>query len=269
MVQHAKLNKIPIVSLYDDILSYQTFADSNLDEGLCFAVGSKLTGIEEFKIDSQVEVATNILAIFGTDTVQGKFTTQLYLREALRSHLKVGHWATEPTGTLLGADIGYARTYLDLPEQSIQAYEKLLVSEFAKKYDLLITGGQNSMVYLPPGGSIEQNVSTSIYRTFVPRYVVLTVAVDTPLDRVQESIDYLQQLAQEQNAKTTVLALAMMTGRKIRGSRWTETYFSDVEQENIQQAKMIFKNEFGLPTCIVPDEVDKLAELVSQEVMTP
>lgn len=263
LMQRAVKEDLPVLSLYDDILDYEIFDGLTINPDNFYCVGR--ADIKAPPCEPLPE-ARNVLAVFGTDTVQGKFTTQLYLREALKKHLRVSHWATEPTGTLLGADIGYSRYHEELSDQQQLDCERDTLKQLAASSDLLITGGQNSIIFTPPESTREENSSTRIFNSFLPRYVVLTVAVDTATKLVEESIAYIAKLAQQQGIETQVIALAMMEGRKIHGGRWTETYFSSVDQDTIATAKNRMKEKFNLPLYIIPQEADDLALQIAQLV---
>lgn len=265
LMRRAVAEKMPVVSLYDDILEFDVFPQLNVDASHFYCIGlSPDDTAAHTPVNPAGEPrAENILAVFGTDTVQGKFTTQLYLREALKKHLRVAHWATEPTGTLLGADIGYSRSYNGLSEQDRFDYETSQIKQLAANHDLVITGGQNSIIFTMPDLPREQNASTFIFNTFLPRYLVLTVAVDTPVKLVEESIAYIDELAAAHKITTQVIALAMMEGRKMHGSRWTDTYFSAVDEEVITTAKKRMKEKFDLPLYVIPAETDALAAQIT------
>jgi 1,4-alpha-glucan branching enzyme len=263
IMQYAVRKKIPVLSLYDDVLQYDVFGWENVDETLFYRIGlPPQETIPEITSNPQ-EAPKNILAVFGTDTVQGKFTTQLYLREALKKHMRIAHWATEPTGCLLGAEVGYSRTDESITAKDRLALERASIKELSESYDLVITGGQNSIVFAAPGGSKEDNVSTLIFDTLLPRYAVLTVSVDTAIKQIQDSIAYVAELAEKYQIKTHVIALAMMGGRKIRGSRWTETYFAPVDTATVVTARKKLQDVFGLPLYLIPDEVDGLAKQIA------
>lgn len=262
LMRYAVNRKIQVLSLYDDALHYDVFEGGNVNEGNFYRIGlPRQAHIPDKK--SPQNSPENVLAVFGTDTVQGKFTTQLYLREALKKHVRVAHWATEPTGCLLGADIGYSRTDDALTAEQRLVIERESIKELAQGCDLVITGGQNSIVYAASDSEKEDNVSTVIFDTHLPRYVVLTVSVDTAVKQIEESIAYVAQLAVKNQISSRVVALAMMGGRKIRGSRWTETYFAPVDAATIATARKKLHDVFGLPLYVIPDEIDDLAKQVA------
>ncbi|QRK07403.1 DUF1611 domain-containing protein [Archangium violaceum] len=260
LLEVATRRKLPVVSLYDDILYYDLFDGLDVDPALFYRVAVP----EQDALASQAPVdyrPRNLLGVFGTDTVQGKFTTQLYLREALARHVRVRHHSTEPTGILLGADTGYSRVLRVEPAQRL-AFERRLMSELAEGCELVITGGQNGLLYTPPGGDRRANASTLIYETFLPRLVVLTVSVDTQAEDVLATREYLETLAREHGVPCTVVGLAMMGGRKLHGSRWTETWFLGVRDEVLEGARHRLEQHTGLRVHAIPEEADALARAV-------
>jgi len=263
LMKYALENDIPVVSLYDDVLLYDVFDDRAINPDNFYRIGLSRPEMIPEVIPTPQECAKNVLGVFGTDTVQGKFTTQLYLREELKKLVKVAHWATEPTGSLLGADIGYSRVENDFSDDQRLAFERSALKDLADSCDVVITGGQNSIIFAPPGARREDNSSTFIYDTMLPRYIVLTVSVDTPLNLVEDSIAYIAELAAKYGIESEVIALAMMGGRKIHGGRWTETYFSNVDNVTVETAKQKLNESFGLPLFLVPQETAALAETVA------
>ena len=260
LLEVATRRGLPVVSLYDDILYYDLFDGLEPDPALFWRVAVP----EEDALARPGPEAygpRNVLGVFGTDTVQGKFTTQVYLREALAKHVNVRHHATEPTGILLGADSGYSRVLRVDPSQRL-SFERRLMTELAQGCDLVITGGQNGLLYSPPGQDRRDNASTLIYETFLPRLVVLTVSVDTKPEDVLATRDYLETLAREHGVPCTVVGLAMMGGRKLLGSRWTETWFLGVRDEVLEGARRRMQEHTGLRVHAIPEEVDALAQSV-------
>jgi 1,4-alpha-glucan branching enzyme len=254
---------LPVVSLYDDILAYDLI-EGPFDPALFHrvAVDDPLTLP---RVEPSRYRQGELLAVFGTDTVQGKFTTQLYLREALAPLLDVKHHATEPTGILLGADSAFSRL-LNLDEAERLARERGLMQELLASADLVLTGGQNSLVFHPPGSDRSANASTLIFNTFWPRWVVLTASVDSDLDAIAEAFAYLEELAAQNQCQVTVLAFAMLAGRKLQGGRWTETYFLEVAEEQVETTRARLEARFGLPVFLLPDESASLAREIHDGV---
>lgn len=263
IMNRAMKEKLPVISLYDDVLKYADIFDGKEDKSNFYRVSVENYEVSQADIDKyRAFKPQKTLCIFGTDSVQGKFTTQIYLREALKDKLNhVAHFATEPTGALLNADLGFSRMAEEGMEIRFTVHRKLQ-DELEQQSDLMITGGQNSMVYDPPGGTYRGNASTLIFSEFLPNYVILTAAVDTPLETISKSLAYIEELAAENDITTKVIAFAIMGGRKLQGSRWTETYFMDVRGNKIEYAKKSIAALTGIPIFSVPDEIDLLAEKV-------
>lgn len=266
LVAEAIKRGIPVISLYDDVLEYDV-VPQGYDASQFFIVGVPGECIAKRHGLPEGEAAPHVLAVMGTDSVQGKFTTQLALREALKSRLKVAHWSTEPTGILLGAELGYSRIYGDASQDEEREYVRCKLRALAQEYDVIITGGQNSMIFEPPGKNKENNASTHIFKRFLPNKVVLTVSVDTPIQNVQDSIAYLAELAEEQGIQCQVVALAMLSGRKLRGSRWTETYFLQVDTALLDAKQKRLETALHLPVFAVPDEINPLADHVAKSLV--
>ena len=260
---------IPIVSLYDDVLMYDIFdgiqIEAAIEKGLFYHTGVRPKPDEHIPPIANADTPENMLIVFGTDTVQGKFTTQIHLREALRKRVSVAHLATEPTGTLIAAEAGFSRIYSDDAELRLN-FQRQLIRSLAEQHDLVISGGQNSMVFAPMDRTRRDNTSTRIFEESLPRYVVLTVAVDTKAELVLESIEYIAELSAENGITCQVIALSMLEGRKVKGARWTETYFTRVSDDLVQAARERFVNAVGLPLFVMPQEADQLAERVIQQM---
>ena len=263
IMDRAVNEKMPVISLYDDVLMYTDIFDGLQDTSHFYKISVEGNVISPADITKyEVFKPKKTLGVFGTDTVQGKFTTQIYLREALKGKLgRVTHFATEPTGALLNADIGFSRVEGEDMKERFAIHRKLQ-DELEHQSDIVITGGQNSMVFELPGGSKKDNASTLIYSEFQPNYIILTVAVDTSLEVISESLSYIEELASQHQVTTNVLAFAMMGGRKLQGSRWTETYFMDVREEKIEEARRRIQESTGIEVFFVPEEIDLLADKV-------
>lgn len=253
---------LPVLSLYDDILDFDVFGDAPIDENNFYRIRVAIEEGAQIPELANADTQPNVLAVFGTDTVQGKFTTQIHLREGLRKYMSVAHVSTEPTGTLLGSEAGFSR--VDAPTPALRFnFERQLINRLAREHDLVVTGGQNSIVFEPFNANREDNTSTRIFNVFLPRIIVLTVAVDTDLELIEEARAYIAELARKNAIASRVIALAMMGGRKLKGARWTETYFVSLQPDLVAAAKRRFEDALGLPLFVIPDEADELARTVA------
>lgn len=110
-----------------------------------------------------------VVAVIGTGSGQGKITTQLRLRNILRSAgYKVSHVSTEPQASLFGADAlfpyGHNSTvYLDLNRWEEFLQFALQGVQHFNTPNIIITGTQGGVVPKTPGAT--SNFEASVLRT--------------------------------------------------------------------------------------------------------
>lgn len=269
LVNKAVEKDIPIISLYDDITKYAHIQDilEKANGNNFYRIGVDEDEVKEYVSSDFFQYKSQkVLAVLGTDTVQGKFTTQIALREELKNKINVKHFATEPTGILLGADVSFSRVD-DTDENRRIAFQKKIIWEIEKDNDLIITGGQNSIIYDPSGkGNYQNNVSTRIFNVFLPRWVILTVSVDTTLKEIKESLKYIKKLSKNNHIKTDVIGFVIMKGRKLHGERWTETFFIDVDQTIIDKKIIEIEKTTGIKVYHLPNDISNLGEDVIKSI---
>lgn len=267
LLHRAAEQGLPVLSLYGDPLALALPGDRErlAESGQCYQIMVPAADAEALERAPDHVDPRKCLGVFGTDSVQGKFTTQVYLREALARHARVRHLATEPTGILTGADLGFSRVEgMVGPGSSnrIARIRRALLAELQQDADVVITGGQNALTYEPPGSDRTRNASTGIFQSVRPGWIILTVAMDTPLPLLQDTLAYLDRLAAENGHASEVIALAMLGGRKLKGSRWTETYFVAAPTTMALRARERIAAATGIPVFFVPEETEALARAV-------
>ncbi|MGD8782580.1 MAG: DUF1611 domain-containing protein [Ignavibacteria bacterium] len=257
---------MPVILLYDDIFKLETLQKYLTDEIASRLYRISLTQSDMDKIElngHKYEVPQKVIGVFGTDSVQGKFTTQILLREKLKKLNKIIHYATEPTGILVGADISFSRYEEYTPEKAM-TYQQKLIASLELESDAILTGGQNSIIFdQMRDGDLTKNVSTRIFRTLKPDYIILTTSVDTELKIILDALAYIEKLNALYAYNAEVVAFTMLVGRKIHGERWTETYFIDIDDKIIESAKRKVEDAAGIKVYVVPEEAGDLAKAIS------
>lgn len=269
LIMKALEKRYPVILLYDDIFKLDILQDALNDNNITnlYRIAASENDFGFIDIEKHIKyIPQKVLGIFGTDTVQGKFTTQTLLREELKKITKAKHFSTEPTGILVGADVGFSR-FEDFDEKKGIAYHRKLIENLEKDSDVVITGGQNSIIYdQARDGDLTKNVSTRIFRTFLPKWIVLTISVDTDIKIIKDSLEYIKSINKKYNNDAKVIAFAMLVGRKIHGERWTETYFIDVDKNITEVVRAKVEKETGIKVFIVPGEISNLAECVKSNL---
>ncbi|MGV8094263.1 MAG: DUF1611 domain-containing protein [Mangrovibacterium sp.] len=136
---------------------------------------------------------TPTLSVIGTSSKQGKFTTQLIIKELLQNKgYKVSHISTEPHGELLGADFSFPMGYNPTVVIPQQQWPDLLrnVTKAVEHYhnpDLILSGIQSWTI---PIGYPE--ITGNEFRSL---YFLLGVQPDACICAINpnDSIDYINR----------------------------------------------------------------------------
>lgn len=138
------------------------------------------------------------ICVVGTNKKQGKFTTQLIIKELLKqSGYKVSHLATEPQGIVLGADITFPIGHKGTVEVDIMEWNKSLrfltqVIEEHTKPDMIITGSQGSILPKYPMNDSNAAEMLSYVKAFYPDALICTISPNDSLDYIKRTTDVIQ-----------------------------------------------------------------------------
>jgi len=100
------------------------------------------------------KIKTPVIAVIGTSNRQGKFTTQLRIKEILNKEgYKVSHLSTEPQGEFLGADFSFPYGYHSSVEIKSNYWSFFINNvmkaiEYYKKPNVIISGTQGGIIHL-------------------------------------------------------------------------------------------------------------------------
>lgn len=138
------------------------------------------------------ELKVPSICVVGTNSRQGKFTTQLTLKKLLQQQgYSVSHLSTEPQGIVLGADmifpIGHSGTiFIDVREWHKTLRLLLQIIEKRNKPDLILTGSQGGILPLHPLNDSGPPEKLCYVKAFYPDALVCTIS---PYD----SIDFIKR----------------------------------------------------------------------------
>lgn len=138
------------------------------------------------------------ICVVGTNKKQGKFTTQLILKELLKENgYKVSHLATEPQGIVLGADITFPIGHNGTVDVDIMEWNKSLrfltqMIEEHTKPDIIITGSQGSILPKHPMNDSNAAEMLSYVKAFYPDALVCTISPNDSLDYIRRTIDVIK-----------------------------------------------------------------------------
>ncbi|AMQ00389.1 hypothetical protein AY601_3523 [Pedobacter cryoconitis] len=138
------------------------------------------------------------ICVVGTNKKQGKFTTQLILKELLRENgYKVSHLSTEPQGIVLGADFVFPIGHKSTVDVDIREWNKSLrfltqVIEEHTKPDIIITGSQGSILPKYPMNDSNAAEMLSYVKAFYPDTLICTISPNDTLDYIKKTTDVIK-----------------------------------------------------------------------------
>ena len=144
------------------------------------------------------QISKPVLSVFGTSSIQGKFTLQLILREIMQHRgYRIGQIGSEPSSLLFGMDyvypMGYNSSVYLSTRDSVQ-YLNSLVNELAKQnVDLIITGSQSGSVPYEICNMSQINIENYSFLMGVnPDAIVLCVNPYDEIQYIRRSIEFLE-----------------------------------------------------------------------------
>lgn len=202
-------------------------------------------------------ISTPIIGIWGTSTVQGKFTLQLFLRKLfIKNGYTVGQIGTEPTSQLFGMNdtfpFGYASTMELKDKDLIESINYSLYNIDKQQNDIILVGSQSGTI---PAiyNNIEQLHLTQIEFLLGtnPDIVVLCVNLFDDLTYIKRTIATIENLV---DCKIISIAISPLTFDE--SNKWDIMSSNKIiaNKEVLKSFKTKIKNNFGLKSYIIGNE---------------
>jgi len=198
-----------------------------------------------------------VVAVIGTSSRQGKFTTQLRIREVLESHgYRVGHVSTEPHGELLGASfafpIGYNGTVGLPPEERVLFLKYLMkgMQAFVKPH-LVVTGIQGGVV--PRTRNYTGDFTAALTFLYGTQPDALICAIN-PEDSLQEIGEHVQTAQLYTRAKVIFYCLIPFRKSFTSGTNSFVTNLETLTQVEYEEKRVYFARELGAEVINVMDK---------------
>ena len=142
-----------------------------------------------------------VLSVIGTNSKQGKFSLQLYLRKKfIELGYSVVQMGTEPTSLLFGFDAMFPCGYngqikLNIP-QTITAVNELMWEITQKDYDIIITGGQSGfLAYNDLNARMFPSYSQIVFSALKPDAIILCISPYDDIDFIERTIKAAEGLS--------------------------------------------------------------------------
>jgi hypothetical protein len=160
------------------------------------------------------KIKVPVLAVIGTSNKQGKFTTQIRIKDILRKNgYEVGHLSTEPQGLLLGANFCFPYGHQSTVHITNDRWGYFLrgvlkgLNYFAKPH-IIITGTQSKII--PRLGNSKELISTSLLDSIAfitaiePDAVICAINPEDTIEIIDKTISVINSFT-----KAKLLAFVM------------------------------------------------------------
>ena len=190
------------------------------------------------------------ICVVGTNKKQGKFTTQLIIKELLKqSGYKVSHLATEPQGIVLGADITFPIGHKGTVDVDIMQWNKSLrfltqVLEEHTKPDIIITGSQGSILPKYPMNDSNAAEMLSYVKSFYPDALICTISPNDSLDYIKRTTDVIQAFV---NCEVLFYVLTPFE-YTIHFNNQVRVSYRQLDEEEYQNKLAYFNGNLNAPT---------------------
>lgn len=248
LLQLCLINRINVFSLDDS--ETERFAPLFQENGL--ALLWPQNKVLENKNNKLYNISKPVIAICGTNSKQGKFHAQVFLRELFKKDgYKVCQLATEPIGYLFQMEevvpFGYASSFQFSNYEFIDYINSIMYRLELKAPDVIITGSQSGTVpenfcnlgYLPMR-QLEFILGTH------PDIVVLCVSMKDDIQYIERTIKGIEGLS---NAR--VVAILLFPFIHKNGWNYLNENFSIVDRNELTKRCDILTDTFKLPTSIL------------------
>ena len=198
-----------------------------------------------------------IVGVFGTSPQQGKFTTQLALRQGLQKiGYKVGQLGTEHQSALFGFDFTFPNGYdgyqnIRIPmDTHIPLLQSVMVGIEREDPHIIIVGGQSGLIPYSyaeksPGYTLPSLIL--LMGTLPDAYILVVNSIDE-LDYIRETMQVLRGLG-----KGEIILLVFSDKRKEVGYRFGKQTISNrpLSKEEIRETSTRLEEAFGIPATEV------------------
>lgn len=145
-------------------------------------------------------IGVPVLGVFGTSSVQGKYTIQLYLRRRfMESGYKLCQMGTEPSALLFGMDamypFGYAPTVNAKEEEAVELLNSMMHELELKDPDIILVGSQSGTIPASMLNNKYLNIQQQIFLLGTnPDAVILCVNIQDDICYIKRTIAVIENL---------------------------------------------------------------------------
>ena len=208
-------------------------------------------------------ISKPILAIFGTDSQQGKFSLQLALRKKFLSRgYRVGQLGTEPASFLFEMDecihFGYDSDLKPTGFEFVSLVNSLLNNISNQEVDIIITGCQSSTLLTNESNLAYYPIQQiNFLLGTLPDAVVLVVNPDDQEKTIDKTISFIESCVE-----TKVIAIVVFPlGKTLSNKNLIKTHISNTSYSELKKS---MQDRYGINVFILDDEneIEQLTGLI-------
>lgn len=195
------------------------------------------------------------LCVVGTNSRQGKFTTQMIIKQLLEKEgYKVSHISTEPQGVLLNSScvfpIGHNGTVsVDLREWNKSLRLLTQSIELSEEPDIIITGSQGGILPLHPINDSMPPEKLIYVKSFYPDAIVCTISPSDSIDVINRTVDTIKSFVD-----TEVLFFVLTPWQyKFHHGYKTIVSFDKIGEEEYREKLDYFSKKLGKKVINIKD----------------
>ena len=220
------------------------------------------------------DIAVPVVCVVGTSSKQGKFSTQIAIREELKERgYDVGHLGTEPYANLLKCEAcypyGYDSNIIISPADKILYVNQLMHNIEMEDKDIIITGLQSNLWHYSMGNvAFYPTDQYEVVAGVNPDVMVLCINYNDEIEYIRKNIVYIETIWE-------VKCLAIVIFPFIK--QFTMENASDFEFTKVNENSMLEKiaeleKEFKMPVFFNDNEslkklVDCIVDFFQEEGM--
>ena len=212
-----------------------------------------------------------VVGVFGTSPQQGKFTTQLALRQELqKAGYKVGQLGTEHQSTLFGFDFTFPNGYgsrqnVQIPmDLHIPLLQSAMVGIEREDPHIVIVGGQSGLIpynYSEKSPAYTLPSLVLLMGTLPDAYILVVNSIDD-MDFIQANIDVLKAIGKGE----TILLVFSDKTKGVQG-RIGKSYIGQepLTVEEINEITNSFEHQFCIPATEIISEAGRQKMVLAVE----
>ncbi len=183
-----------------DQMSVESFETAFAEKGVGLFY-PQLDAHEIVKKDGKLyAIGAPVLGVFGTSSVQGKYTIQLNLRRRfMESDYNLCQMGTEPSALLFGMDamypFGYASTVNAKEEEAVELLNSMMHELDQKDPDIILVGSQSGTIPASMLNNKYLNIQQQIFLLGTnPDAVILCVNIQDDISYIKRTIAVIENL---------------------------------------------------------------------------